>query len=291
MVWDLGNSFFPGQGPIEMDLGPSRVVFVGGAPRAGTTLTHGLLCSATEVNDFSPEIQFYRGIAQSYSWAAGLWHTQTYAYFRTADELRTHMRFLSNTMLNHIWSQLGRPEILCIKDPGLTPYFADLANLYNDEVRFITVARHPFDVVRSRQEVHDKSGTAEKFGQEAARAVAEEYRAFYSSILKTDFQGRHFTFQYELIDKPKLHQILAAFMGVEKLNPERMWSERHPFPDNNAWGTPKWGKGIDMSPRLSPLAPELAELTADICRQEMEAYGYEAAAAEASRDQRASQPF
>jgi len=43
------------------------MIFVGGAPRSGTTVTHALLCTSDRTNAFHPEISFVRPLFNAYS--------------------------------------------------------------------------------------------------------------------------------------------------------------------------------------------------------------------------------
>ena len=107
-----------------------------------------------------------------------------------------------------------------MKDPLLTPFFPDLHRLYPAEAWFVVVVRHPFEVVRSRQEVHDKSGLARPFGVADAMAVAQEYLSFYNTIMAQSFSGRLFMFRYEDLQSDAIQTGLAQFIGVDDLDPE-----------------------------------------------------------------------
>lgn len=42
------------------------IVFVGGAPRSGTTVTHALLCTSRRTNTYCPEISYVTPILTAY---------------------------------------------------------------------------------------------------------------------------------------------------------------------------------------------------------------------------------
>ena len=44
--------------------------------------------------------------------------------------------------------------------------------------------------------------------------------------------------------------------------------------NQDAWGSPKYNKAIDLAPRLDALTPELAEAVRAICAPIMERFGY-----------------
>jgi hypothetical protein len=252
---------------------PRNIVFVGGAPRSGTTVVHALLCTPPQVSRYNPEISFFRGFPQSYRNGTMAWREHTSVFFDTPEDFRQTIREAADVTLGRVWRVLGSPEILCLKDPLLTPFFQDLRELYPDEARFVVVVRHPYEVVRSRQEVHEKSGVQRPFGPADAAAVARDYVSTYQSILARSFAGRLFMFRYEDLNQDQIRAGLANFIGVDHLDPDLMWGEATAL-DGSAWSSPKYNQPIDLTPRLTPLAPELAQVTQQICAPIMERFGY-----------------
>jgi hypothetical protein len=238
--------------------GPERIVFVGGAPRSGTTLTYALLCTADEVGEYSREISFYRGLVQSFATGLSVWDVHTYAYFDSRDSFRLLFRDLSKQALRPVWEAVGRPRVLCVKDPNLTPLFPAIADMLED-ARFVTVARSPEDVVRSRMQVHELSAGPGSFTKEQALAVAHEYLDYYMPVLSTDFGDRHLSFRYDQINKTIVLRALARHIGVPGFNADRLWDDLKPIDPNDPWGSPKFGKAIDTSSRFAPLPQDWVE--------------------------------
>lgn len=178
-------------------IGPERIIFVGGAPRSGTTLTHALICTSRSVCRYHPEVSFFRAFPAAYQRGLAAWREHTSAFFNDAEGFRLHMRRVADLSLDHVWMRTGHDPVLSVKDPLLTPYFPALHELYPRLGYFVTVWRHPYDVVRSRQEVHEKSATGRAFGLPQVEAIAREYLHIYQVMLGTDFSGRHFGFRYE----------------------------------------------------------------------------------------------
>jgi hypothetical protein len=253
--------------------GPEKIVFVGGAPRSGTTVTHALICTSAAVSDYHPEISFFRGIPQAFRNGSVAWEEHTSAFFDDPEAFRSLMRQTSDLSLDHIWRRLGQSKVMAVKDPHLTPLFPDLARLYPDVGYFVTVLRHPYDVVRSRQEVHEKSGTGRAYSVHDVTGVSREYVNYYRAVLKNNFGGRHFAFRYEDLNADHLQQALAGFVGVDDLFARPMWGKPAKVGDD-PWDSPKYNQPIDLEPRLSPLADELREATKIICGPIMERFGY-----------------
>ncbi|MBX3482845.1 sulfotransferase [Phenylobacterium sp.] len=255
--------------------GADSIIFVGGAPRSGTTVAHALICTGDDVSAYAPEISFFRGFMSAFRNGRAAWDQHTSAYFRDRDDFRDLIRETSDLALRRIWTALGGRSILAVKDPHLTPFFPDLNLLYPDKARFVTVCRHPYDVVRSRQEVHDKSGLGRPFTVGDASAVAREYVSYYQAVLRHGFGGRHFMFRYEDLNSDGLRARLAAFAGLQGFDTSRMWGASADKVDDDAWGSPKYNRAIDLTSRLSPLAPEFREGVAAICAPIMQRMGYQ----------------
>lgn len=256
-----------------MAAGPEKKVFVGGAPRSGTTVTHALICTSARVCDYHPEISFFRGVPSSYRNGKAAWKGHTSALFANLETFRGVMRRTADVSLDHLWRTLGEMPILCMKDPHLTPLFRDLHELYPAEAWFVTVCRHPFEVVRSRQEVHEKSGAQRPFGPQDAIAVANEYLSYYRAVLSTNFGGRHYAFRYEDLNEEAVRTGLAQFVGVDDFDASKMWGSA-PDPGDDPWGSPKYNKPIDLEARLTPLAPALCDVVRPICEPIMTRFGY-----------------
>lgn len=254
---------------------PESLIFVGGAPRSGTTVGHALICTADGVSRYNPEISFFRGFLSAYRNGKAAWDGHTSSFFADRAAFRQLIVETTDLALGRIWEALDRPLILALKDPHLTPFFPDLHELY-PAARFVTLCRHPFDVVRSRQAVHEKTPDARAFGRDDVTAVAREYLAYYRTVLQTDFGGRHAILRYEDLNDETARRNLAGFLGLDGFHVERLWGQASVHAEDDAWGSPKYNQPIDLERRLEPLASEWAEITAAICGPVMQRLGYTA---------------
>lgn len=247
--------------------GPERVVFVGGAPRSGTTLTYALLCTADEVGEYNREISFYRGIVQAFATGQSAWSIHTNAYFSTPEDFRRLFRDISRQALRPVWEAVGRPRVLCVKDPNLTPLFPEIAQILDDAL-FVTVVRRPEEVVRSRMDVHEVQAGPGTFTREMALEVAQQYADYYRPVLEHDFGDRHLSFRYDQINRDLVQRALAMHIGVAGFHPERLWDDLKPIDPDDPWGSPKFGQAIDTSSRFSPLRAdwidEIYQITGEI---------------------------
>ena len=252
-----------------------RIIFVGGAPRSGTTVTHALICTSEQANDYNAEISFFRGLPLAYRNGRVAWRDHTSDFFREPEEFRKLMRQTTDLSLQHIWRHAGERPVLALKDPHLTPLFRDLHMLYPDEARFVVVVRHPCDVVRSRQEVHEKGSSQRPFAVGDVHAVAREYVNYYQAILTYDFAGHALVIRYESLGDPAVQAKIAALAGVSDFDVSKLWRTSSPEHPQDEWGSPKYYQALNLEPRLSPLNAEFAEATETICRPIMQRLGYE----------------
>jgi hypothetical protein len=256
--------------------GPQQIIFVGGAPRSGTTVTHAVICTSDRTSRYHPEISFFRGLPIAFRNGRTSWRQHTSAFFADADAFRLLMRKACDMALHAVWEALDRSPNLCVKDPHLTPFFPDLNLLYPEKARFVVVVRDPRDVVRSRQEVHAKEFPDKPYTINDAIAVAHEYRRYYTTILRHNFAGRLFMFRYEDLDTDRIKDGIADFTGLDDLFKRPLWNGDNNVADD-PWGSPKYNRSIDLGRRLSPLAPDIAEPVMTICQNIMDRFGYQRA--------------
>ena len=260
--------------------GPRKAIFVGGAPRSGTSVTHALLCTASECNRYHPEISFVRPIFDSYTVGMEHWQGHTRIFFQIPDHLRLHVRKLAHQSMHYVWRVLKQPQVLCVKDPLLTPNFPSVKAVMEWPSQFVTVLRHPHDVIRSQQEVYGRSGVA--MSAVDVHRICRQYLDSYAHVEDPALAGKLFHFRYEDLGSDWLTDQLRDFTGLADLDPEAVWDRgekgRHvPTEAERAdpFFSPKYHSPIDTARRFDPLAPELQKLVNGICAPLMDRCGYQ----------------
>lgn len=255
---------------------PRKIIFVGGAPRSGTSVTHALLCTAPACNAYHCEISFVRPLFDSYSVGMEQWQSHTSHFFKIPDHLRNHVRNLAQQSLHYVWRVLQQPVIMCVKDPLLTRNFASVKAVMEWPTQFVTVLRHPHDVIRSQQEVYTRSGV-EMTAFEVYR-LSEEYVQSYAHIDDPDMEGAVFHFRYEDLGQDWLIDQLRSFTGLGGIDPALLWDKgAHTASETekaDPFYSPKYHGPIDTSRRLATLKPEFQEIVNEICAPLMQRCGY-----------------
>ncbi len=122
-------------------------IFVGGAPRSGTTLARAVLNAHPDIA-CGPELRAFPALARLYrETAAAMGPTLDAHYFFRADELRTSFRELIASFLAPFHERSGK-RFVAEKTPANALYFQELYQLF-PESRFVHVVRDPRDVVAS----------------------------------------------------------------------------------------------------------------------------------------------
>ena len=253
-----------------------KIIFVGGAPRSGTTAVHGLLCTAKNANNYAAETSFLTGIVSAYALGLNNWDVHTREHFASKDEYRKLMGRMLNTAITHLHRFHKAGEWLVVKDPLLTSNFPLAAELLPDQARFVTVVRNPLDILRSRQEVSRKGGHEMEIPH--VRRISKQAMRDYAHLSDERMAGCLFSFRYEDLQDGKTITDLTAFTGLKGIDPDALWSGRKEdssLLDDTNWQSPKYGKPLDTTPRLNPLQPDFARVVRRICAPLMSEHGYE----------------
>lgn len=257
---------------------------VGGAPRSGTTLTHALLCTSSRTNAYHPEAHFLRPLFAAYRGGMEGWSGTTRTFFLDQATYRQHMNTILNLSLEQIASVLKDPEILCVKNPDITPLFHWVNDLLGEQARFVTVVRHPHDVLRSHQEVLVNKGAG--FSDADAVRLSNNYMSCYAHLGDPALQGKFFSFRYEDLNLGSVQDDLRKFTGFDDMDASQIWNESRASSETrdvarevaeNPWFSPKYHGEIDLSPRLSPLTERFRNIANSICAPIMEKFDYSTA--------------
>lgn len=257
------------------------LIFIGGAPRAGTTVVHALICTASRTNIYHPEISFIVPLFNAYMVGCTNWVEHTNAFFAEPEHFDAHMRRIIDLALDHVSLVLRDPPVLTIKSPDLTPRFGWVHRLLKDRARFVTVIRHPYDVVRSRQEVIERGG--ERFDVAWVERTAREWNFAYRHLDDTVLAPAVYVMRYEDMLAKDTIAALRHFTGLDDISPDRVWEGQRQAQagaeDSDPWFSPKYHTAIELTRRLSPLAPASRRIVDEVCAPMMKRFGYDAGGA------------
>jgi hypothetical protein len=223
-------------------------VFVGGAPRSGTTLLHALICTGQRVNDFVAECTYLTNLMTTHRDSVALFDVHGKYYFNDIDDLDRFHAGIVEKFVRRTWERLGRPEILSLKSPILTYYFHDLAKMI-PSAKFVISVRNSRDAVLSRVEVERRRNNTVT-EQDVFNACAE-YNAIYTNILdhKDAFSDRILYVAYSRLVRGNVeHDRISAF--VDQVNPQEIWHSSITDIRNhkdNEWATDLLGEQISQA--------------------------------------------
>lgn len=252
------------------------IFFIGGAPRSGTTLLHQLICTSGQTNVYHPEISFVVPLVYAYVAGKTNWNNHTFAFFAEKEHLRLHIASMVQSSLAHISVVLKKPNKLTVKSPELTQYFPDVLDLVGKRARFITSVRHPYDIVRSLQEVSERYGR--QYGEHLVRDAAQLIVRNYDHLNNPQLAGVTHTIRYEDMDKEDAISDLRKFTGMEDINSGALGAgaaaSASSTENTDPWFSPKYHGAIDLNPRLPRLEPAYRAIVSDICGPLMNRFGY-----------------
>jgi hypothetical protein len=267
------------------------VFFVGGSPRAGTTLLQSILCSDERTNPLIREVRYLFKIIGTYQYCSATFETlESRHYFSSAEEVREFTGEWAEAFLSRLRARYAPADRLVLKHVGMTQMFPALAALL-PEARLLLIVRDPKDTIGSLIEVGRKmvgQGKQNRFPP-VVDQLAEFYKSFYLPSLschEPDFRARLLVVRYEDLvrDPPAQIARLEDFTGLSLagFDPIGRWS-RHKVDfeqdreGGNPWITELYGDSVSDS-RLGRYRDVMSESQAATieraCAEVMAATGY-----------------
>ncbi|CAN7434208.1 sulfotransferase [Paraburkholderia hospita] len=199
-------------------------VFVGGAPRSGTTILHALICSSEKTNDYIGECSYFTAFLQPLATGLNVFDAHTRHYFDSREELIAHHGEALDRELLRIWHRLGQPEVLALKDPMLTQFFAIAAQAL-PRARFVLSARDPRGTISSRIEVAQKQSGGSPVPEASIAEFCAEYVRLYRSVLDNRhyFGDRLCIVNYQDLVEGRANQVLEKF-GCGRVALDHVWT-------------------------------------------------------------------
>lgn len=262
-------------------------IFIGGAPRTGTTLLNSLLCRDATTNPLIAEASYLAYVISTYSRGKRVWRVEGDAYFDDLQDYANFSRPWVMAFLEKTAQRYPQAHHLVLKSPELTKYFPDLFELV-PQAQFLIALRDPCDAIASLIEVGDTlkqtqdSPTLVKILERGdVKALAQFFCDYYRPCQRCQdsrfWQQTRYVRYEGLVHHPQaaLRQ-LEAFTGLHlsQMNPDQPWRTELDFAQlpqryRPWWSTPLYGHGVSTASvgrYRQVLSPEQVVLIRQACQ-------------------------
>ncbi len=247
----------------------NTLIFVGGAPRTGTTLLQALICTSPRTNKYIAECSYLTAFMEPYRRALGTWEAHTHDYFDDVEDMCGFHAEVIRNLLSRFRKSLGGNEGLVLKDPCLTEAFYTLAYLL-PEARFAVMIRDPRDAILSRLEVMERS-TGVKPSMADIEFACAEYNGTYAELIQhwRHMGDRLILVSYNALVAGMEFDRLAAF-GFDDLRPEQLTQSTwvNAKVEGSPWNTELYGGALSSASigrHQSLMEQETAEIIVARC--------------------------
>lgn len=268
------------------------VLFIGGAPRTGTSLLNAILCSDPAVHPMMPEANYLRYLMRAYRYGDDAFAGEVKEYFAHPEGLRAFTASQVESLCEALELRFPATRYQVFRSPRLTPVLADLLTVLPDAQALVMV-RDPRDVVASLLCLHDRQISA---GQESwltragrsAEYLAKAYNGFYapvSNLRDKSLYKRLLTVRYEdLVQLPdeNIERIasysgldLSGFAGQARWRSElidEVAEDARSGPDN-LWGRPVSDQQVGAFHKV--LSTAETGVVQEVCSAYMAGFGYQ----------------
>jgi len=200
-------------------------VFVGGAPRTGTTLLSALICTSESCNPFAPEFHYLGTLGMALIQTLAIYDSSQRLLLADRESLiRDHVAFMRSVM-DASWEALGRPRVLVLKHCKLTPLFGMLGR-HMPDARFVASFRDARDTIASMVRAYERHvalGGPER--QKYVDGLISQFNGYYAALnaaAANDLGSRLLVVDHEQLAAGRV-DALASFLGLQDIDSTRLW--------------------------------------------------------------------
>ena len=176
---------------------PQTILFVGGAMRSGTTITHRALCQAKNSNPYISESWFLHDLFHLYAWNLSRYEIRMQDQFGDRSNFANLIKHNLKYYLDTVSSKYADPEVLILKHPELTQHFLTIREMTPNS-KFLVIVRDPRDVISSIKTVNARHKKGEVETPISRLRTLNNYCSYYARYYKKIFEQKS-TFKDDLM--------------------------------------------------------------------------------------------
>ncbi|MBO6807602.1 sulfotransferase [Thalassospira sp.] len=230
-----------------------ELMFVTGHPRSGTTITHALVCSSEEVNDYVPESSYLTGLVNNFITGFNN-DAHNVDFFGGKQAFVDYAGKQIRNFVNDCWIGFGAPKTLALKDPLMMAGLDAFKGIF-PFAKFVITLRDPYEVVSSFCKVRQRQGAVvdAAMTEGLARNAALDYER--AARFKAANSNQVLLFHYDSLFDGSYLKKLSAFSPNIVCNPDKVWESNFVSKKqkkDSAWHTEKYGEKPENITRNEP---------------------------------------
>lgn len=223
-----------------------ELMFVTGHPRSGTTITHALVCSSEEVNDYVPESSYLTGLVNNFITGFNN-DAHNVDFFGGKQAFVDYAGKQIRNFVNDCWIGFGAPKTLALKDPLMMAGLDAFKGIF-PFAKFVITLRDPYEVVSSFCKVRQRQGAVvdAAMTEGLARNAALDYQR--AANFKASNPKQTLLFHYDSLFDGSYVAKLSGFSTNINCNPDKVWESRFasdPQKTKSPWLTDKYGQKLN----------------------------------------------
>lgn len=222
---------------------PSRIMIIVGVPRSGTSVLHALACTDPRANEYVGEASYLRLMLHPFRAGANVFEKHTQYAFPDREAFRLFHKSVIRQVLDRYWEELGKPDVLVLKDPLMIDYLPELIELI-DKLEIVAILRNPADVMASWLSVRRNLDRAEDIVE-----LSNKHNAMLYKLMQDWDKKRCRLVSYNMLAERSLARVRSV-LALNQIDPDQLWKrarKTYPASGDPNFMTPLYGQPLKVN--------------------------------------------